>query len=494
MFFSRFSNTLAYKIRIAYFKAALRQDAAFYDEQKPTEMATKISKEIEAIKAGTGDKIGMTVSAVSTVIFGFGVAFYQGAKLAGILLAFFPLIGCSSVCFMGCIVKGIKDLMQSYTQSAGYAEQALGGIQVVHTYGNEELEKSNYNKYLERSENAQRNFTRSMGVGIGFIFMLIFFFYGYSLYIGAWLVVDQWEDGGVGYSGGRIIGIMSCIIIGSFQLGGVAQNSKVMGEAKVAARMAYDVIDKTPTVNPDAQGASVKRSDIKGKIEFIDVNFQYPTRTDLQVLKSFSCVMEPGKTTALVGPSGSGKSTVIQLIERFYNPTSGTILIDGKDIKSLNLREFRRIVGYVGQEPVLFNTSIRDNMKFSKPDATDEEIISALKEANCWDFIGSKDKLDMNVGPGGNQLSGGQKQRVAIARAFLKKPRILLLDEATSALDSVKERKVQQAIDNYRSQVEDVTIVVIAHRLSTIRDADNIIVVKDGILVEQGNHEELLRH
>ena len=152
------------------------------------------------------------------------------------------------------------------------------------------------------------------------------------------------------------------------------------------------------------------------------------------------------------------------------------------------------MVGYVGQEPVLFNTSVRENMKFSKPDATDDEIVEALKMANAWDFIGSIEKLDMSVGPGGNQLSGGQKQRVAIARAFLKKPRILLLDEATSALDSVKEKKVQAAIDNYRKEVKGVTIVVIAHRLSTIRDADNIIVVKDGILVEQGNHEDLLKH
>lgn len=202
----------------------------------------------------------------------------------------------------------------------------------MQTYGNEELEKKNYTKYLERSEKAQIHFVRSMGVGIGVIFMFIFLFYGYSLYLGAWLVVDRWEEGGELYTGGRIIGIMSCIIIGSFQLGGVAQNSKVMGEAKVAARLAYDVIDSTPTVNPDAGGKEFTREQLQGKIEFQEVSFQYPTRADLQVLKSFSCVMEPGKTTALVGPSGSGKSTVIQLIERFYNPTSGKVLIDGHQI------------------------------------------------------------------------------------------------------------------------------------------------------------------
>ena len=233
---------------------------------------------------------------------------------------------------------------------------------------------------------------------------------------------------------------------------------------------------------------------VKGHIEFKNVNFTYPTRTDLQVLKDFTLTIEGGKTTALVGPSGSGKSTVIQLIERFYDPASGTVTLDGKDITSVNLCSMRQQIGYVSQEPILFNCSIRENMKFAKPDATDEEIIQALKDANAWDFINDtmSEGINTGVGSGGGQLSGGQKQRIAIARAFLKKPKILLLDEATSALDKINERAIQDSIDKYRKSRGDLTIVVIAHRLSTIQDADKIVVVKSGCLVEMGNHAEIL--
>ena len=210
-------------------------------------------------------------------------------------------------------------------------------------------------------------------------------------------------------------------------------------------------------------------------------------------MKNLNLVIEGGKTTALVGPSGSGKSTIIQMIERFYNPDSGEILLDGVPIKNINLTSLRQIMGYVGQEPALFNTTIRENMKFAKPDASEEDIIEALKAANAWTFISQLEHgIDTHVGASGGQLSGGQKQRVAIARAFLKKPRILLLDEATSALDKISEKAVQEAIDNYRRSVGNITIVVIAHRLSTIMDADKIVVIRYGSLVEMGTHQELL--
>jgi ATP-binding cassette subfamily B (MDR/TAP) protein 1 len=182
------------------------------------------------------------------------------------------------------------------------------------------------------------------------------------------------------------------------------------------------------------------------------------------------------------------------MLERFYDPESGEVSLDGKNVKSLNLSSMRHIIGYVSQEPILFNTSIRENMLFAKPDATDDEIKQALKDSNAWNFIQKFEKgIDTNVGSGGGQLSGGQKQRIAIARAIIKKPRILLLDEATSALDKVNERLVQDAIDRYRKSTGGITIIIIAHRLSTIKDADKIVVIKDGVKVEVGNHDELLK-
>ena len=211
----------------------------------------------------------------------------------------------------------------------------------------------------------------------------------------------------------------------------------------MAGRMAYDVIDSVPSVDATKPGIQIKKEDLKGEFVFKNVNFNYPLRPDLKILNHFSATIEAGKTTALVGPSGSGKSTIITLVERFYNPKNGEILVDGKPIEKLDLRHFRRSIGYVGQEPVLFNATIKQNMLFAKPDATDDDIIEALMMANAWSFVkGMAKGINTEVGASGGHLSGGQKQRVAIARAFIKKPKILLLDEATSALDKVSERKV----------------------------------------------------
>jgi ATP-binding cassette subfamily B (MDR/TAP) protein 1 len=260
----------------------------------------------------------------------------------------------------------------------------------------------------------------------------------------------------------------------------------------VACKLALNVIEQKPVVDSSKGGIEISNNNLRGQIEFKNVCFTYPSRQEVQVLKNFSCVFEAGKTTALVGPSGSGKSTIIQMIERFYQNDSGSITVDGHPIQNLDLRKFRRIVGYVGQEPVLFNASVRENMKFSKPDATDKEIMEALEAANAWTFIKNiQTGLDTIVGGSGGSLSGGQKQRVAIARAVLKKPRILLLDEATSALDRVNEKIVQDAIDKYRKK-NAISIIVIAHRLSTVRDADKIVVLVNGELKEIGNHEELM--
>jgi ABC-type multidrug transport system fused ATPase/permease subunit len=206
-----------------------------------------------------------------------------------------------------------------------------------------------------------------------------------------------------------------------------------------------------PVVDPTKGGKQIKPHELKGNIEFKNVCFTYPTRKELKVLKDFSATFEAGKTTALVGPSGSGKSTIIQLVERFYAQDSGSVIVDGIPIEDYDIRSLRRAIGYIGQEAVLFNTTVRENMRMSNPDATEPDMIEALKAASAYDFVMRlPDKLDNMVGGGGGQLSGGQKQRIAIARAFLKKPKVLLLDEATSALDKVNEKAVQDAIDKYR--------------------------------------------
>lgn len=199
------------------------------------------------------------------------------------------------------------------------------------------------------------------------------------------------------------------------------------------------------------------------------------------MLNNFTCTFEKGKTTAIVGPSGSGKSTIVQLLMRFYDPIQGKVLIDGERLDILKLRSFRKQIGYVSQEPILFNCSIKENILLGCPEATDQEIIEALKMANAWDFVDKyPQKLETNVGAGGGQLSGGQKQRIALARAIIKKPKILIFDEATSALDKKNEAEVQKAINEMKKKIGNITTITIAHRLSTIKEADRILVLKKG--------------
>ena len=251
----------------------------------------------------------------------------------------------------------------------------------------------------------------------------------------------------------------------------------------------FAIVDRQPLIDASDPGG-LRPVSCTGAIELRSVTFAYPQRLEAPVFTDFSLSVPAGKTVALVGQSGSGKSSVISLIERFYDPQAGAVLLDGVDIRSLNLHWLRAQVGLVGQEPVLFNMTVADNIKYGRPDASAEAVVAAAKAANAHSFIQAlPEGYDTRLGEGGIQLSGGQKQRVAIARAVVKDPRVLLLDEATSALDAESEHVVQEALD--RLMVGRTTVVV-AHRLSTVRDADAIAVVFQGRIVEQGTHKQLV--
>ena len=243
--------------------------------------------------------------------------------------------------------------------------------------------------------------------------------------------------------------------------------------------------------NEDIHARTHTYKKLKGSVDFVNVRFNYPSRADVEVLQGISFNVQPGQTVAIVGPSGSGKSTITQLLLRFYDPASGTILYDGKDAREYSLTELRENMAIVPQDVLLFGGSIRENIAYGKPDATMDEIVEAARKANALSFIESfPDQFNTVVGDRGIQLSGGQRQRIAIARAVLKNPSILILDEATSSLDSESERAVQQALDQL---MIGRTSFVIAHRLSTIRNADKILVIEKGRVVEEGTHDELMR-
>jgi ABC-type multidrug transport system fused ATPase/permease subunit len=260
-------------------------------------------------------------------------------------------------------------------------------------------------------------------------------------------------------------------------------------KAKKAADHIFSILDRQPPIDSSSKEGEKKLIG-NGEIFFDQVSFEYPTRTEVKVFKELTLQIKARTTVALVGASGSGKSTAVQLLERFYDPSRGRILIDGVDIKQLNIGEYRKQIGLVSQEPVLFSGTIEENIKYGKPEATMEEVIEAAKMANIHEMIDRlENKYQSRIGNKAIKLSGGEKQRIAIARAMIRKPKILLLDEATSALDSTSEKVVQEALDKVMKQS---TTIVIAHRLSTIRQADLIVVLDKGSIVEIGNHDALL--
>lgn len=352
------------------------------------------------------------------------------------------------------------------------------------------------------------------GVSGGLTFGIMFGVYGLGFWYGVKLIMDDIESEeckkcfeaaatGLGgeflecleeckrYDAGDILTVFFCVLIGAFQIGQGAPYVEALATVRSAAYSIFEVIDRKPPIDSSSKEGK-KPESLIGKISFKNIFFNYPSRKDAKVLQGFNLDIKPGETVALVGPSGCGKSTCIQLVQRFYDPISGSVELDGNDIKSLNIGWLRDNIGVVSQEPVLFDCTIAENIRFGKEDATDEEIERVTKEANAFDFIVKlPSKFNTQVGEGGTQLSGGQKQRIAIARALIRNPQILLLDEATSALDLESEGLVQAALDKAQS---GRTTIIVAHRLSTIRNADTIFAINNGQVAEKGTHNQLMEN
>jgi len=318
-------------------------------------------------------------------------------------------------------------------------------------------------------------FATSQGLSM-FIFALVFWYGGRLLFNQEYTVLQFFV-------------VYSSIINGAQSAGAIFSFAPDMGEARDAAKLLKSFLNRVPKIdNWSTEGKKIDR--LSGKIELQDIRFTYPGRPDHRVLRGISLSAEPGQFIALVGASGSGKSTVMQLLERFYDPTSGAVLVDDVEVKDYNLQDYRSQLAIVSQETTLYTGTIRENILADKEELGDDAVIQACKDANIYDFITSlPDGFNTLVGAKGALLSGGQRQRIAIARALLRDPKVLLLDEATSALDSTSERVVQAALD---SAAQGRTTIAIAHRLSTIQHADVIYVFDQGKIVEKGRHEDLV--
>ncbi|CAN1160294.1 ABC transporter B family member 11 [Linum perenne] len=475
----------ASRIRGLYLKTILRQDISFFDLQTNTgEVIGRMSGDTVLIQDAMGEKVGKFLQLIATFIGGFVIAFIKGWLLTLVMLTTIPLIIIIGSIISLMVARMTTRGQTAYAKAATVVEQTIGSIRIVASFTGEKHAIESYKKHLVTSYKSGTSEGLATGFGLGALTFVNYCGYSLAIWFGGKMILEK------GYTGGEVINVLVAVLTGSMSLGQASPCLTAFAAGQAAAYKMFETINRKPEIDAyDSSGEVLE--DVRGEIELRNVYFSYPARPDEQIFSGFSLSIESGTTAALVGQSGSGKSTVISLVERFYDPQAGEVLIDGINLKQFQLKWIRGKIGLVSQEPALFTSSIKDNIGYGKEGATIDEIRAATELANAAKFIDKLPQgLDTMVGEHGTQLSGGQKQRIAIARAILKNPRILLLDEATSALDAESEKVVQEALD--RIMVSRTTVIV-AHRLSTIKNADTIVVIHRGKMVEKGSHSELLK-
>uniref|UniRef100_UPI00398F5DDD ATP-dependent translocase ABCB1-like isoform X2 n=1 Tax=Pristiophorus japonicus TaxID=55135 RepID=UPI00398F5DDD len=436
------------RLRKTFLRVVLSKEIGWFDVNPAGQLNTRLTADINKINEGIGDKIGLLFQYISTFAGGIIVGFAKGWKLTLVILAASPLLALSAVLWSKLTVSFTNLEMTAYAKAGAVAEEVLGAIRTVVAFGGQQKEIERYHRNLGEAKKIGIKKAIIANLAVGFAYFIIFGSYAIGFWYGTSLVLEN-----SGYTIGTVLTIFFCVTFGTFSVGQTAPYIEAFSNARGAAFEIYKILD--------------------------------------EILNGLNLKINSGQTVALVGSSGCGKSTTIQLLQRFYDLQEGMITVDDHDIRSLNIRHFRKFIGVVSQEPVLFATTIGENIRFGCEDVTDSEIEKAAKEANAYDFIMKlPEKFNTLVGERGAQLSGGQKQRIAIARALVRNPKILLLDEATSALDTESETVVQAALDKAS---KGRTTIIIAHRLSTIRNADVIASFQNGVLVEHGTHAELMQ-
>lgn len=480
------------KIREQYLAAILRQNIAFFDKLGAGEITTRITADTNLVQDGISEKIALTLTALATFVTAFVIGFIKSWKLTLILSSTVFAIVATMGGGSSFIIKFNKQSLESYAVGGTVVEEVISSIRNATAFNTQDKLARQYDKHLTEAEKWGLKLKVALAAMIAAMMAIIYLNYGLSFWMGSRYIVS----GEIDLS--SVLTIMLAIMIGAFSLGNVAPNAQAFTTSVAAAGKIFNTIDRVSPLDPSSeQGRTLDH--VEGTVELRNIKHIYPSRAEVVVMKDVNLLVPAGKTTALVGASGSGKSTVVGLVERFYDPVGGEVFLDGHNVSTLNLRWLRQQISLVSQEPTLFGTTIYGNIQhgligtkyeYANPEEQKELIIKAAKMANAHDFVsGLPEGYETNVGERGFLLSGGQKQRIAIARAMVSDPKILLLDEATSALDTKSEGVVQAALD---VAAQGRTTIVIAHRLSTIKTADNIVVMSQGRIVEQGNHDELL--
>ncbi|KAI6123930.1 ste6-like protein [Pisolithus croceorrhizus] len=465
----------AKRIRERYLQAILRQDITYFDHVGTGEVTTRIQTDTHLVHQGLSEKVALMCW-----------------RLALAMSSILPCIGITGAVTNSFVAKYSRMITQCIAESGTITEEVISAVRIAQAFGSQKVLGALFDRKIDLIRTANFKSAIWSGSGLGFIFFVMYSAYALAFDFGTTLINEGHA------TAGQVINVVMAILLGSLSLAMVAPEARAVTNACSAAAKLFATIERVPDID-SASPNGLKPKRVIGGITLENVQFSYPARPDVPILKGINITFEAGKTTALVGASGSGKSTIISLVERFYDPLDGTIKLDGVNLRDLNIKWLRSQIGLVSQEPVLFATTIRTNVAYGLIGTTYEyasegEKFKLIKEAcvksNADGFISRLPQgYDTMVGEHGFLLSGGQKQRVAIARAIVSNPRILLLDEATSALDTRSEGVVQDALDKASA---GRTTIAIAHRLSTIKSADHIFVLGEGAVLEQGVHEELI--
>ena len=487
-------------LKESYFATILKQEQGWFDANNAFEFATKVQAQIEQITLGVGGKFGLVIILSAQLVVGLIIAFYTSWVLPLVMLSVTPCIVAAVIYLVTALKKTMVGSRKSFEKAGGVAEEVLYNIKTVTSFSNFEFEMKRFNKLIDDVHMYNSEKALKLGGSVGVILFFIFITFFISIIYARKLIGDHIYNINKNkkFTQGDLMTVIFSTLIAVVSIGTIAPNIKIIQESAIASSDYFTPYERKPQIDLSNSILKPPRDQVKGKIEFIDVDFIYPSDpNERTILHKLNLTIEPGKKVALVGESGCGKSTTVNLIERLYETTSGQVLIDGIDIKKYDLEYLRNLIGYVQQEPVLFNRPIRENVIFGREEHLrtlgdpDKLVQLACEESYAKEFIEKiPEKYEYMVGIKGSKLSGGQKQRVAIARAIVCEPKILILDEATSALDNKSEKEVQVALDHISER--NVTTVIIAHRLSTIKNADLIYAIRDGQVVEIGNHQELL--
>ena len=469
-------------LRSDVFTHLTRLSSVFFDAARTGEIVSRLTADTTQIKSSVGASVSIALRNLMLFSGGAVMMVVTSPRLSLFVLGAIPVIVLPLVAFGRAVRRRGRAAQDSLAEASGYADELIGSIRTLQAFTNEKLAQSRFSSAVENAYAAARGATKARGVLTAVVIFLVFA----SIVVVLWVGAQDVLAGDI--TPGRL---GQFVLYAVFAAGGLSELSQVWGEiaqASGAAERLFEILDAEPQIKAPPRPVSLPQPAV-GDIEFNNVSFAYPGRPSVQVLDHVSFRVAPGEKLALVGPSGSGKSTVFQLIQRFYDPLSGTIRFDGIRLIDADPAALRARVALVPQDAVVFGTSVRKNIQFGRPDASDAEIEKAAEAAHASEFIRRLPLgYETQVGERGVTLSGGQRQRIAIARAILRKAPLLLLDEATSSLDAESETLVQQAL---KRLMLDRTSIVIAHRLATVQNCDRILVLDHGRIVEEGTHTSL---